>query len=91
MEKYKAKLAEHGITAGEEYPSSLSFTALSGKKKKQAELQHAYWMFEQIPQILAIAEREKYNRWLGFAQSLLCTNGLVTIEDLRNDTRGLDT
>lgn len=47
----------------------------------------------QIP-LLEGAERvamiAKVNRWLGFVQGWLWTQGIVTVEELADETRGID-
>lgn len=53
---------------------------------------HIIWMIDEILKIEApnIKQLFKINRWLGFIQGYLYTSHLRTIEELKNETRGID-
>lgn len=51
------------------------------------QLQHARWMCQQIPTFLKENKMEKVNRWLGFVQGILWTNGLFSITQMREHNR----
>jgi len=48
---------------------------------------HIRWMIKQIPQMLKDNRKEKAFRWLGFIQGVLCSEGIYTINDLKNHNK----
>lgn len=48
------------------------------------KLNHAMHMLEQIKKFIEENRRDKAFRWLGFVQSILWTEGLYKLEDLKN-------
>lgn len=53
---------------------------------------HIVWMIDEILKIEIPDTKQlfKINRWLGFIQGYLYTSHLRTIEELKNETRGID-
>lgn len=54
---------------------------------------HIKWMCDKLldrREAFDIADYFKINRWLGFIQGYLYNLQLKTIEELRNETRGID-
>lgn len=54
---------------------------------------HILWMCDEISdrrEAFDISNYFKINRWLGFIQGYLYSNKLRTIDELRNETRGID-
>lgn len=58
---------------------------------------HVCWMLYQMKTMITRKEDGtidytsalKFNRWLGFVQGAMWMDGIVTIEDLRNQTRDM--
>ena len=50
-------------------------------------LGHAVHMCGEIKKLLGIGKTEKAHRWLGFLQGILWTQGIYTIEEMRNHNR----
>ncbi len=48
---------------------------------------HLLWMLERVKHFVRVGDTEKACRWLGFVQGSLWTDGLVTIDDLREQCR----
>lgn len=48
--------------------------------------QHTHWMCEEAQ---SFDDGEKAQRWLGFIQGVLWTRGICTIDELRDDVRGV--
>lgn len=44
---------------------------------------HLRYMCDSIPALVAVGDREKAMRWIGFIQGCLWSEGLASIEDLR--------
>lgn len=62
------------------------------KYKQLTANEHIIWMCDEIltwemPDAIKLF---KINRWLGFIQGYLYSNKLRTIDELRNETRGID-
>lgn len=56
---------------------------------KQQTLAHVYWMLLEMRGMLqdTDCDREKIMRWLGFAQGVLWTLEVLTIERMKEDNR----
>ncbi len=46
---------------------------------------HILWMIDKLSEF----EKDKYNRWLGFIQGYLWTEGIYTINELREHNKQL--
>ena len=57
---------------------------------------HLLWMIDEINRMIQTIDDDKIdklfkiNRWVGFIQGYLHSNKLRTIEELKNETRGID-
>jgi hypothetical protein len=65
---------------------------LLNKYKKLTTNEHIKWMCDEIltwedPNTLKLF---KINRWLGFIQGYLYSQKMRTIDELKNETRGID-
>lgn len=65
---------------------------LLNKYKKLTSYDHIIWMCFEIPNIKinSVKELFKINRWLGFIQGYLFAQKMRNIEELKNETRGID-
>ena len=51
-------------------------------------MRHAHWMCVELARMaLDPANRDKVNRWLGFAQGVLWVTGLYSIDEMREHNR----
>lgn len=80
---YKAKMeGAWGVGEGARYDASApSPTALN------QSLAHLHWMCDEAMGFVEAGRREKAFRWLGFIQGVLWSEGLVTIDDLKEASR----
>lgn len=62
------------------------------KYKKLTTDEHIKWMCDEIinNEINSSKDIFKINRWLGFIQGYLFSQKMRNIEELRNETRGID-
>ena len=51
------------------------------------QLEHCGWMLQEIGKMLAQNKIEKCNRWLGFVQGVLWSQGLLTIDQMKEQNR----
>jgi hypothetical protein len=49
---------------------------------------HLLWMLIQIRE-LNLSSDTKSHRWLGYVQGIMCYEGIITVDDQRNITRGI--
>lgn len=56
-----------------------------GDPSREAALAHIAWMCTQIPEL----HQSKANRWIGFIQGVLWMTGQRTIDELREESRGI--
>jgi hypothetical protein len=50
-------------------------------------LEHCHGMLDRMDEFIKEKRFPKLNRWLGFIQGVLWTNGLVTMTDLKNTNK----
>jgi hypothetical protein len=79
--KYRALIQEL-------FPTMKPQRVSTGDHTKLETLAHVLYMLEQIESFLPHPEhREKMMRWLGFAQGILWSERLYTLEDLKDHNR----
>jgi hypothetical protein len=78
VQKYEKRLQPEGIR-----PERCSKSPDSSVEA----LNHVSWMIGEIRKQVAAQETEKAMRWLGFVQGVLWTNGVFTIDEMRDDNR----
>lgn len=77
-ERYIAHFSELGYLPHENQNASNS----------RERIGHALWMCTQIPDIIWRNLVPKANRWLGFVQGVLWTDGGFSIDQMKEDNRG---
>lgn len=52
---------------------------------------HMQWMLNTMRSMptVTLEERDKFSRWLGFVQGAMWGAGWITVDELREQTRGL--
>ena len=80
VRKYDEILDRHGI-------SIVRVDLHKVGPQQQEILQHARWMCQQIPGLVAEKHLEKVSRWLGFIQGVLWAIGEGSIDDFKDDNR----
>lgn len=81
VERYKGLLTRRGV------PSKRQNTASGIKPSETEKLAHIGWMCEAIPAQVAEGSVAKAERWLCFVQGILWSEGLATIDSMRDDNR----
>jgi len=84
FQKYQERLAW-------EFPPKRGDTAVLGGSlpTHTSELQHAAWMCVEGQKLVDEGKLEKANRWLGFVQGVLWMGNQLTIDQMRDDSRGV--
>ena len=54
---------------------------LSSRDLEGRTVEHAVWMLSGI--VLGYVQREKAHRWLGYAQGVLVSNSMLTLEQVK--------
>lgn len=81
---YERTIAQKGIEA--KLDSSVNAMRLA-PNDTQIKLQHVAWMCQEIRKFAQDNDLDRANRWLGFAQGVLWSEGLYTIADMREHNR----
>lgn len=72
------------------------YKKLLQKYESSSNQSHIIWMIDEIFKMLENVQEDKIeklfkiNRWLGFIQGYLYSHLLRTVDELRNETRGID-
>ena len=62
---------------------------LLGSDIKDIEIiAHIRWMCQRVEFFLENGDMDRVNRWLGFIQGVLFSEGICTIADMRDQNRG---
>jgi hypothetical protein len=72
--------AKHDPNANPCGAGYIVFRSLAVKKHLRA-------MLDEMDQFIAEGKREKFMRWLGFMQGVLWTQGVYTLDELKNHNR----
>lgn len=73
----------------EYYDSFLKIEGFPSKKNNGGcnDYGHIRWMLSEIPFLLEDGKIEKVNRWVGFIQGVLWSNGQFSIDEMREHNR----
>lgn len=79
--KYDKLLSERSVRAQRQDTGKLSPAMWYN------HLTHARWMCQEIPGLVQIGQSAKAERWLCFVQGILWCEGILTIDEMREDNR----
>lgn len=80
--KYRERFQNMGVK-----PASYAHDRPIRNDERVRSLDHCMGMLNQIDDFVNEGRLEKAFRWLGFVQGVLWSNGMFSLDDLKNDNR----
>lgn len=80
LDLYERRLIELSVEA-------IDYPHHSKVRSRKATLGHVLGMLPKMREFVAEGRRDKLMRWLGFAQGVLWSAGVYSLEDLKNHNR----